>query len=204
MIVHPMDMIQETITYHCHICGSPNIVRNGTNKCSNAQYHCRDCNAYRVLKPRALYAQTRKEEILRAYQERCSLRGLERIFHVSPQTISRWIREAIQLFPDLEDTLLPADGAGVLELDELWSFVLKKEQKRWKEQKCWLCLVALALACSVSPHASDSCLVPQRSYVCTSMAPDSRFLRRCHSFSDFWHACQQVLCLPAGVGRGNA
>ncbi len=34
-------MIQETITYRCHRCGSTNIVRNGTNKCGNPQYHCK-------------------------------------------------------------------------------------------------------------------------------------------------------------------
>ncbi|HXK42400.1 MAG TPA: IS1 family transposase, partial [Anaerolineae bacterium] len=34
-------MIQETITYHCHKCGSANIVKNGTNKCGNCQYHCK-------------------------------------------------------------------------------------------------------------------------------------------------------------------
>ena len=44
-----MGMIQEIITYHCGVCGSSNIVRNGTNKCGNAKYHCKDCNAYRVL-----------------------------------------------------------------------------------------------------------------------------------------------------------
>ena len=71
-----------------------------------------------------------KEMVLRAYQERCSLRGVERIFHVSRHTVPRWLKEAIQPYPSIEDTLLPADETDVLELDELWSFVLKKDQKR--------------------------------------------------------------------------
>jgi len=33
--------------------------------------------------------------------------------------------------PALKDTLLPAAADDVLELDELWSFVLKKSRKRW-------------------------------------------------------------------------
>ena len=45
-------MIQEVITYACRVCGSQDIVRNGRNRCGNAQYHCKECNAYRVLKPR--------------------------------------------------------------------------------------------------------------------------------------------------------
>ena len=121
-------MIQDIITYYCDVCGSSNIVRNGTNKCGHAQYHCKDCNAYRVLHPRMPQAHAKKEEILRAYQERCSLCGVERIFRVTRQTVSRWIQEAIQPYPSLEDTLLPAYEEDVLELDELWSFVLKKEE----------------------------------------------------------------------------
>jgi IS1 family transposase len=33
--------------------------------------------------------------------------------------------------PALKDTLLPAEANDVLELDQLWSFVLKKKRKRW-------------------------------------------------------------------------
>lgn len=42
-------MIQKTITYSCRVCGSENIVKNGTNRLGQQQYHCKDCGAYRVL-----------------------------------------------------------------------------------------------------------------------------------------------------------
>lgn len=45
-------MIQETITYKCRECSSSNIIKNGTNRCGNAQYHCKDCGIYRVLEPK--------------------------------------------------------------------------------------------------------------------------------------------------------
>ena len=48
-------MIQETPTYTCDQCGSPNLIRDGTNKCGNCQYHCKDCGIYRVLKPKQGY-----------------------------------------------------------------------------------------------------------------------------------------------------
>ena len=38
--------------------------------------------------------------------------------------------------PDLESTLCPAQGEEVLELDEMWSFVLRRKHKRW----IWLAL----------------------------------------------------------------
>ena len=42
-------MIQKTITYSSRVCGSTNIVKNGTNRLGQQQYHCKECNAYRVL-----------------------------------------------------------------------------------------------------------------------------------------------------------
>jgi len=40
-------MIQKT--YTCRVCGSANIVKNGTNRLKQQQYHCKDCGARRVL-----------------------------------------------------------------------------------------------------------------------------------------------------------
>jgi transposase-like protein len=101
-------MIQETITYTCSRCGSINIVRNGKNKCGNRQYHCRDCGAYRVLKPQKAYPSKIKQTILRACKERSSLRGIQRIFGVARQTVSRWIKAHVFNLPLLVDSLLPA------------------------------------------------------------------------------------------------
>jgi len=42
---YPQDvMIQKT--YHCRVCMSTNIVRNGHNKCGQSQYHCKTCGVY--------------------------------------------------------------------------------------------------------------------------------------------------------------
>ena len=86
-----------TITYCCHVCGSTNIVRNGTNRCGNQQYHCKDCGAYRVLEPQRIHTEEERETILRAYKERASMRGLERVFYVTRQTVARWIMEVYLL-----------------------------------------------------------------------------------------------------------
>ena len=124
-------MIREIKTYTCDQCGSSNLVKNGTNKCGNPQYHCKDCGVYRVLNPQIGYDDAKRQQVLRAAQERVSLRGLERIFGIARQTIARWIRAHVQRLPVLVDTLLPFQVGDVLEIDELWSFVGKKDQKRW-------------------------------------------------------------------------
>ena len=125
------DMIQETITYTCRRCGSTDIVKNGTNKCSSPQYHCKVYGAYRTLRPKDSPAGRAKSLILKTYRERASLRGVERIFQVARQTIARWLRTILRTVPKLKETLRPARAGDMLELDELWSFVLNKGQKRW-------------------------------------------------------------------------
>jgi transposase-like protein len=124
-------MIQETITYTCRSCGSTNIIKNGTNKCGNPQYHCKDCGVYRVLEPKQRHSDKTYKQVLRAAQERVSLRGIERIFKVCRQTVVRWIRDYLKQLPVIADTLLLYEVGDVLEIDELWSFVLDKDQKRW-------------------------------------------------------------------------
>lgn len=124
-------MIQETTTFTCRSCGSANIIRNGTNKCGNPQYHCKDCGVYRVLTPKVRHSVQKKEQVLKASLERISLRGIERVFGVCRQTVVKWIRQHIRQLPVLAETLVLYEVGDVLELDELWSFVGQKAHKRW-------------------------------------------------------------------------
>ncbi len=86
-------MIQEVLIHICRKCGSENIARNGHNRSGNAQYHCHDCNFFGVLKPKVSYTEDRKAEILKAYQERPSMRGISRIYGVARQTLAKWIKK---------------------------------------------------------------------------------------------------------------
>jgi hypothetical protein len=63
--------------------------------------------------------------------ERYSLRGGERIFDSARQTVTRPIATPMQKLPEVKDLLLPASVDDGLELDEIWSVVLKKERPRW-------------------------------------------------------------------------
>jgi len=75
---------------HMLACGSADMVRNGTNRCGNAQDHWKDCGTSRVLKPKQVDSETEKATALQAGLERCSLRGVERIFDIARQTVPRW------------------------------------------------------------------------------------------------------------------
>ena len=84
-------MIQKT--HQCHKCGSTNIVKNGSNRNGNQKYKCKGCGITRVLEYKPIYTQERKEEIIRAYQERSSLRGLSRTFGVARDTVTKWLKK---------------------------------------------------------------------------------------------------------------
>lgn len=86
-------MITETVTYECTRCGSLDLVKNGRTQRGKQKFHCRACGAYGTLNPEVKYPPERQEEILRAYHERSSLRGLERTYGVTRQTVASWLKK---------------------------------------------------------------------------------------------------------------
>ena len=119
-------MIAETIEHRCTKCQSTHVVKNGRTKAGKQKYHCQTCGAYGTLNPSVPYTPERKAEILRAYHERSSLRGIERTFGVTRQTVAKWLKNKAEALPGLPP-LAEATPDDVLELDELWSFVGSKK-----------------------------------------------------------------------------
>ena len=137
-----------------------------------------------------------KSLLLKAYQERISLRGLSRLFGIHRLTIARWIGEHVAALPTLVSTLLPAQPDDVLEFDEAWSFVRKRRNKRW----LWTVMCRRTrqiVAFVLGDRSEQSC---RRLW---DKVP--RAYRRCHSYSDFWKAYQEVLPKEThfAVGKGS-
>jgi transposase-like protein len=77
----------------CH-CGSSRVVKYGIAPNGKQKYLCRDCKRQGRDNPTPVgYSPERREEILRAYQERSSLRGLERTFGVHRETVISWLKK---------------------------------------------------------------------------------------------------------------
>jgi insertion element IS1 protein InsB len=87
-------MIQEIITHQCTACTSSNIVKNGKNRYGNQQFKCKDCGKQGVLNPTEKYSEEQKEQILATYQERPSMRGIQRIYGLSRNTLSSWLKKS--------------------------------------------------------------------------------------------------------------
>lgn len=177
-------MIIEMKIYPCPKCECLDITRNGTDYKGDQKYHCHACGAYGTLKAKARYSQAQKACVLKAYQERVSMRGIRRIFGVVPKTLLRWIKEALEKLPSLWQTLQPGQADDVLELDELWSFVLKKSNKRW----VWIALcrrTRQVVAYYIGDRSEESC------HQLWQRVPQA--YKGCSSYSDFWSAYQKVL-----------
>jgi len=90
--------------------------------------------------------------------------------------------------PQLADTLVAPDPQEPqtmeLELDELWSFVLKKAQKRW----IWIAL------CRATRQVVAYVIGDRSHATCQQLwARIPAAYRTSHCFTDFWEAYQKVL-----------
>ena len=97
--------------------------------------------------------------------------------------------------PDLSDTVAPAEAGDVLELDEAWSFVGRKSEKRW----LWTAMcrrTRQVVAFVIGDRSAKTCA---RLW---AKIPDG--YRGCRSFSDFWKAYGQVFSSETHQQVGKA
>lgn len=94
----------------CRHCDSIQVIRHGYTAKGKQRYKCCGCCRSFVPDPGTTsYTVQAKEQILRAYHERTSLRGLTRIFGVSRQTVSSWLKKSQPFAAAGAD---PGDGTG--------------------------------------------------------------------------------------------
>jgi transposase-like protein len=84
-----------TQTLQCRHCSSTQLIRHGRAANGKQRYRCHACGRTSRENPgSAAYDETTKAQILAAYQERASLRGLTRIFGVSRTTVINWLKKS--------------------------------------------------------------------------------------------------------------
>ena len=77
----------------CCYCGSEKLIRDGHSPTGKQRYRCRACGRRSRETPDRGYSDDYKGEILAAYNERMSLRGIERAFGVSRHTVMSWLKK---------------------------------------------------------------------------------------------------------------
>ena len=83
-----------TVTLCCQHCGSKDLVRNGYAPNGKQRYRCKLCKKQSRDNPASNgYTEERREEIIKACQERSSMRGLTRTFGVARNTVKVWLKK---------------------------------------------------------------------------------------------------------------
>jgi len=79
----------------CPHCGCvDDVVRHGHTKGGNQRYRCLACKKTFCLHPgTSAPPEAFKQQVLAAYQERCSMRGISRVFGISRTTLADWIEK---------------------------------------------------------------------------------------------------------------
>ena len=95
-------MVSETIL--CIHCGSDRLRLDGKAPNGKQKYFCNACQRSSRQNPKARgYSQDFQAQVLAAYHERASLRGVCRIFGISRQTLITWLKKSRQLAALEED-----------------------------------------------------------------------------------------------------
>ena len=86
-------MATNTVLVRCPDCDQANIIRYGYTESGFQRYRCKDCARIFCDAPERGHTPQFKEQVLAAYLERASMRGIARTFHISRNTLTTWLKE---------------------------------------------------------------------------------------------------------------
>lgn len=121
----------------CPTCGSHEISKNGTTRRGKQNYKCRDCNRQFVEDPQ--WKPRDKDTvglIALLLLEKISLAGIARATDVSENWLQDYVNAFYAAVPQVAKVAPKAKGKLRVQMDELWSFVDHKGNKKW----VWLAL----------------------------------------------------------------
>lgn len=116
-----------------------NIVANGTYQARSRRvrkYICRTCSKNFTSASNTIFHDLRTDEdtvflALKMILKGMSLRGVADVLNVKLDTIRGWLRKADEHSEEVNKVLLNEIDVDKVELDELWTFVQKKQFRKW-------------------------------------------------------------------------
>ncbi len=116
----------------CSRCAATHVVRNGVNSVGTPTFRCRTCGHRFVANPRkGPIPEDQRSLIRRLLRERLSLRAIVRIVGVSRSWLQRFVNALYAATPREPGPLKKKAGQVRIEVDEMWSFIGKKEEPWW-------------------------------------------------------------------------
>lgn len=122
----------------CPACGGFYIVKNGLTRHGDQNHKCRACGRHFIDNAQENQISTDTiSQIDKMLLERISMAGIARVTGVSESWLQRYVNKKFQDAPKQID-IVKKKGKLTIECDEMWSFVLNKENKQW----VWLAIDA--------------------------------------------------------------
>ena len=119
----------------CPKCQLSKYVRNGFVR-SKQRYKCKNCFcSFTHEDGRNKYDNTSRSLVIRMYLNNCGFRRIAEILHIPLATCFMWIRNAGRIVDQMvRERRQPSEDIEILEMDELYTFV-KKSQEKIKRQE---------------------------------------------------------------------
>ncbi len=119
--------------------GKGNIVANGTYQSRGGRVHkyiCRTCSKSFTSASNTIFHDLRTDEKtiimgLKMILRGMSQRGVADVLEVKQDTVQRWLQKAAEHSEEVNKVLLKEITIDKVELDELWTFVQKKQFRAW-------------------------------------------------------------------------
>ncbi len=124
----------------CKFCGHGYCIKRGfvVNKSGKKQrYKCKKCNRKFVLGDNRFnlkkYPIKLREQVIKSYLSKTSIRGIEYTFDVHNSLISKWIKSCGKKLETIKNKLGEHNTPkkiDVLEVDELFTYIKKNQQQK--------------------------------------------------------------------------
>lgn len=123
--------------------GFGNIVSNGTYHTQSGRVRkliCRSCGKVFNERTGTVFfdLRTPEDKVLMAMKmllRGMSVRGAADVLECKPDTVLGWLRRAAEHSDKVNDMLMREIEVSKVELDELWTFVKKKQLRKWKNKR---------------------------------------------------------------------
>ena len=123
--------------------GIGNIIGNGTYQTQNGRvrkFICRTCGGvFNDRKATFFYdLRTPEEKVIIAMKllfKGMALRAIADVLDVKLDTVRGWLRRGAEHVEEINDILMKEIKVSKVELDELWTFVKKKQLREWQMKR---------------------------------------------------------------------
>ena len=111
---------------HCPKCRDTAAVKNGIVR-GKQRYRCSSCGCNYTQKSLSRIPLEVRKRCISLYLEGVGFRGISRLTGVSHVTVMRWVKKLGDDIERLRPVADEPESVSVMELDEMWHFVQKKE-----------------------------------------------------------------------------